>query len=100
MPYIVNFILYYKHLGFIPKIFIATDDKNYFRYIEKYWKYKNYLIDIKYESVIIQQHNVLRSKFRKAVFSITNTNISKYKSGKQCLLDILLLAKCDYFIHS
>eukprot|EP01084_Bolivina_argentea_P016605 31056_1 len=99
MSYIVQFILYFHNLGYIVKIFVATDDKNYFRYIETYWNYENILDkQHKYSDIIIQQDNVIRSKFRKAVFSMDD--LPAYEAGKQCLLDILLLTKCDYLIHS
>ena len=101
MPYIINFIKYYIDLNYDTKVFIATDDKNYLRYVETYFYYNNYL-DINddsylYSNIIILQDNVTRSKFRKAVFSM---DIDKYGSGKRTLIDILLMAKCDYFLHS
>ena len=123
MPYIFNYLQYYfdrnnnnaKGSAVLqPRIYLATDDTNYIRYIEKYWDYYNHSnlfdapttmttgtkrsISMKFSDIVTTQQGVARSKFRKAVFS--RTDISRYESGKQTLLDILLLSKCDYFVHS
>eukprot|EP01083_Nonionella_stella_P168622 569816_1 len=82
MPYIINFVKYYIDKGMVPKVFIATDDRNYLRYVSTYWHHAHYLDEdteaYNYSNVVIMQQNVIRSKFRKAVFSIKD--VSKYES--------------------
>eukprot|EP01084_Bolivina_argentea_P258324 435474_1 len=96
MSYIASFIEYF---GPKAKIFFATDDQNYLMFVKNNWyKYVKEYKQYSFNNVVKTQNNVTRSSNSTAVF---NLNIkSKYNIGKQVLLDILLLSKCDWFIHS
>ncbi len=50
------------------------------------------------EGTIVYMSDIVRSKGRKAVFKLEG--ISKYAMGKEVMMDILLLSKCHWFIHS
>merc|ERR1712154_197252 len=94
MPYIASFVSYY---GENAKIFFATDDKNYLKFLKEHWS--EYVeSNRKFEDVVVTQVNVTRSSDKTAVFNFKH--VSKYSIGREVLLDILLLAKCDWFIHS
>eukprot|EP01084_Bolivina_argentea_P121919 216073_1 len=93
MPYIASFIDYYKDMA---RIFFATDDKNYLKFLETHWN--EYIDMYSFDDVVITQGNVTRSSDKTAVFDFKD--VSKYAIGREVLLDILLLAKCDWFIHS
>ena len=94
MPYISSFIEYYKHNA---KIFFATDDKNYLKFLNDNWsKYVNK--EYNFNDIVVTQENVIRSDDETAIFDFKN--VSKYRIGREVLLDILLLAKCDWFIHA
>ena len=90
--YIIKFIKYYGEK--YTKIFIATDDGKYLKDIK---------IHLKNVS-IYSQNNILRSFNENGVFELNNNNnnynFSKYEIGKQVMIDILLLSKCNWFIHS
>lgn len=93
MPYISAFI---REYGNRAKIFFATDDKNYLKFLKDQWNV--YVDDYAFHEVVVTQGNVTRSETREAVFDFKG--VSKYGIGREVLLDILLLAKCDWFIHS
>eukprot|EP01084_Bolivina_argentea_P121920 216077_1 len=89
MPYISSFIEYF---GTNAKIFFATDDANYYTYVKNNWnKYVKEYIKYPFEKTVFSQNNT-------AVFNLKVK--SKYLIGKQVLFDILLLSKCDWFIHA
>lgn len=67
------------------KIFLATDDNNYYLDFQK--KYGNRLISLNHKRSSESPVH-LGSKF------------NGYEIGKQVLLDALILSKCDYFIGS
>ena len=79
-PYMKKFLEYFPN----GKIFLATDDANYFEELKK-------------EKIPFQaQMNVTRSGSRKAVFDM---KVNKFKIGTEILLEILLLSKCDWLLH-
>ena len=90
MEYIVKFMRYYKHRG---KIFIATDDQRLYNSIKNDWRVDGWSFD----DVVRSQTNIARSNNDIAIFEM---NVNKYITGKECLFDVLLLAKCRWFIHS
>ena len=97
-PYIKSFLSYFESRA---RFFIATDDQKYLQTLRQDW---NEIVsdinndDYNFSKVVFLQSNVVRSSTQTAVFKLTNVE-SKYQLGKQALLDILLLAKCDWFIH-
>lgn len=95
MPYIAAFVQYFDDKA---KVFFATDDTNYYAYLQQHWS--AYLNDTRYtfKDIVVTQQNVTRSANETAVFELQR--VSKYEIGREVLLDILLLAKCDWFIHS
>jgi len=95
MPYIAAFVQYFDDKA---KVFFATDDMNYYAYLQQHWS--AYLDDTRYpfKDIVVTQQNVTRSANETAVFELLR--VSKYEIGREVLLDILLLAKCDWFIHS
>eukprot|EP01084_Bolivina_argentea_P121133 214702_1 len=107
LRYIFLFVQYFMQSEKQPKVFLATDDINYIKYIRYYWHYNEYLPsnDIRFEfnNIVIMQTDIIRSKYNNAVFNLNILEINKYKRyimGKEVLFDILMLSKCDYFIHS
>ena len=93
MPYISSFI---DHYGDKAKIFFATDDKNYLKFLNTNWN--KYVDRYSFHDIVVTQGNVTRSGSKTAVFNFKH--VSKYSIGREVLLDILLLAKCDWFIHA
>eukprot|EP01083_Nonionella_stella_P068596 182304_1 len=93
MPYIAAFVQYYGAKG---RIFFATDDKNYLGFLKTNWN--AYVDTYSFAEVVVTQGNVTRSDDKTAIFNFKH--VSKYAIGREVLMDILLLAKCDWFIHS
>ncbi len=95
--YIISYLKYYKKRGKNPKIFVATDDKNYL----------SSLLDIVSSNCNITVCNVTediryiqdveRSETPLPVFKM---KLSKYRIGIEVITDILFLSKCTWFIHS
>ena len=98
VPYIGRFI---KYFGNKTKIFFATDDKRYLQWIEDHWNSFFFNQEdrekYKYNDIILKQENITRSDNHTAIFEMKY--VSKYVIGKEVLMDILLLSKCDWFIH-
>merc|ERR1712228_935512 len=86
LKYIEQFIEYFGRDK--ARVFVATDDANY-------------LLDIQNkldETIWFAQNDVIRSDTKTAIFRLKD--VSKYEIGKNVITDILLLSKCDWFIHS
>lgn len=82
--------MYYKYIDKLllkhpnAKIFLATDDQNYFK-----------LFINKYKDKVKYVENVLRSD--KNVFLDTSIK-NNYKKGEDVLIDCLLLSKCNFLL--
>ena len=85
MDYMNKFMKYYGYNK--TRFFIATDDINYLLFIKN-----------NFNGIWYAQNNIIRSSTKTAIFNLKN--ISKYEIGKEVIIDILLLSKCDWFIHS
>ena len=95
LEYMVQFIKYFKDKG---RIFIATDDERLLKYVRNNWdKYIDSSV-YEFDNIVKCQRNIIRSNTNQAIFNMKNVN--KYEIGKQVLFDILLLAKCQWFLHS
>ena len=99
-PYLLNWIQYQLfHLNKpIVNIIVATDDTRMllqlYDYIDSI-KNNNTKYQNKYINIATQ--NIFRSSNSTAPFELKSQ--SKFKLGIQILMDILLLSKCDWFIH-
>lgn len=93
LKYIHRFIEYFgrDHV----KVFVATDDANYLMEVKQSL---DHLDDARYDKIWFAQNDVVRSNTSKAVFELQG--VSRYEIGKNVITDILLLSKCDWFIHS
>eukprot|EP01084_Bolivina_argentea_P137425 242014_1 len=95
--FLVYVSAFMKYFGKNGKIFIATDDTQYLNEFKLNWdKYVNSSL-YPIEDTIFMQNDIVRSSNGQAVFRIKD--VGKYQIGKEVLFDILMLAKCDWFIH-
>ena len=84
LEYMNKFLNYY---GDRARFFIATDDANYLQFMHD-----------NFTGIWYAQNEITRSDTRTPVFNLAG--ISKYEIGKQVITEILLLSRCDWFLHS
>lgn len=87
LEYIHQFVHYYGAEK--ARIFVATDDAQYLFALKQ---------DLEDKIKWYAQSEITRSDTRLPVFRMES--VSKYDLGKQVISDILLLSRCDWFIHS
>eukprot|EP01084_Bolivina_argentea_P065473 119345_1 len=85
IEYMSAFKKYYQDKAMF---FVATDDGNYLMQVKS--KFGN--------EILYTQDDVIRSNDTTPVFRFND--VSKYDIGRQVIVDILLLSRCDWFIHS
>lgn len=95
MPYVFQFIDYFGTQN--ARIFLATDDEQYLQLFRKQFNINDN--NYKFKDFVIMQ-NVVRSKGNVPIFKMRNMVRTKYELGIEVLMDIMLLSKCDWFLHS
>lgn len=83
---VINFVNQNEWRDFA--IYVATDEVNFLRYMEE-----------NFEGKIISQ-NCLRSSDQSPVHYFNSNKLSPYKTGKEALMDCILLSKCQHLIKT